>query len=543
VETAGEGPNDAYPAPFHAAGWVHDVDRAGEYFTLRTLDGLCRVSCCDAPGDVPAVFRRIHAEAVVRVTGWRHDDADGASWIRCYSLDILNTAESVPFTAAGRASAPANVRARYRYLEFRDPDVLRLLVTRDRVVHTVSSQLRGHGFIAVETPILAATARTGAKEFEVRSGRSDALRYSLPQSSQLYGQLLVSGGVERYFQFARCFRDEDLRADRQPEFTQLHIEMAFADATALMDLVEEAVRAVCRELDLTEPPPFPRLTYAESMAVFGTDKPDLRLDSPVELLPVRLSGRTAASAAQLVVARTPAGIDLTNDWDRLARAAKRAGFEHLGYVDPERLSHQFLPHPVTVDDLRRRAGLKPFPVEDGVSLWVGHWNRARRLRRILYRYAGTSRPPPGDRFVWITDFPLFESDPNAPNGIAPANNPFVGPTDAERFLNASRKGDLLELTGQSFDLVLDGEELGSGSVVNHRMDVQRRMLQLLGLTRADVRNLGCLLESLEYGAPPVAGFGLGVDRFVAHLCGRSKIRDVIAFPKTKSGRCPVTSRP
>jgi aspartyl-tRNA synthetase len=527
---------------FSEFGWVHDVDRSSASFSLRNRFGTRVICCHESPTEVAAAFVTLQPEAVVQVEGAFEWSADtGMPAVQCTSLRVLNTPEDLPFTAGGRRGASPNVRARYRYLEFRDAEVLRLLVTRHRVVRAWSSYLHDRDFIAVETPILSCTSETGAREFEVRSARSSETRYCLPQSSQVYGQLLVSGGVERYFQFARCFRDEDLRADRQPEFTQLHIEMAFADDAALMDLIEDGLRWVFLDLGLPPPPPFPRISYAEAISVFGTDKPDLRFDSTLELLPFRLTEYRRRPASQLIISHTPAEMDLSGrQWGFAVRAARRAGFEHLGYLAPARLARQFLPRAVSVAELRA-IGLTGAVQPGGMPVWVGSWSRVHRLRRILYRYASQGRPPPGHRFVWVTDFPLFEPAPDSPTGIASANNPFVAPHNPQVLFAALNKAQLLRLTGQAFDLVLDGDELGSGSVVIHRLDLQLRVLRLLGLNRKEVRKFGFLLESLKYGAPPTAGFGLGVDRLVAHLCGCTRIRDVIAFPKTKTGRCPVTS--
>jgi len=485
--------------------------------------------------------RRLRLEDVVRVEVPPECTPGPDGMLDCAAIEVLNTSAGIPFTVTTRERAPGSVRSRYRYLEFRDPTVAQLLTARHRFVHRLATHLDEEGFIAVETPLLAHPSGSGAREFSVHSARRPEVPYVLPQSPQVYGQLVTVGGVERYYQLARCFRDEDLRADRQPEFTQLQVEMAFAGRDEVVTLLEAALRDACGALGVQLPCPVPRLTHAQCLRLYGTDKPDLRLAPEPRLLPYRTADSTAGVGGDLIAVALPRDIALDPSWwDGMARGAAVRGMELVGFLDEgarRPYSSPELPVRDVVRALRLTSGWAP----GLVSVWRGRWHAVHRLVKLLYRNLVRDAQPPGTvRLAWVVDFPLFEVDP-ATGLLTSANHPFCAPADSRAFDRARTREELLALVSTSFDLVLNGEELGSGSVVNHRSEVQHRILDLLAMPRAERRRFAFILESMRFGAPPVAGFGLGVDRTVALLCGRTGIREVMAFPKTKQGFCPVAS--
>lgn len=520
------------------SGWIHSVDRDG-VFTLRSDGRLIHVTCGAAAS---AVLRECRAETVVRIEGVSPDpNGDGVS---CEELQVLNDVGRLPFTAATRMTAAPATRARFRYLEFRDPEVRALLAARHAIMRAMSASLDERGFIGVDTPILAVPSASGAREFRVASSRSSAVPYALPQSAQVYGQLTVIGGFERYYQWSRCFRDEDLRGNRQPEFTQLHIEMAFVPRATLIETIENLIAAGCMAAGLTPPAPIPQLSFADAMARYATDKPDLRFDLNVRLLPYLVEERDQRGDRNLIALSLPPWVtpDLA-DLATIRGLATAGGFNLVGFLDPGLLGRRFVSSKLTADTIATQ-----LPVLDEWStgrefLFLGCWKSVDDLTLRTYGHLMATKRPPADarRWIWIDRFPMFAEEAGEPGRLGAVNSPFTAPEDEAALMVARKHRDLLRLESQAFDLVLNGEELASGSILIHRADVQKHVFNVLGLTRREVRaSYGFVLDALDAGAPPMGGAGIGFDRLVTSLCGRDKIRDLIAFPKTKQGYCPVT---
>lgn len=526
-------------------GWVHEMlpDRNG--FVLRNGNGLHTVDCRAASRAVTASLRALRPEYVVTAEGHRTEGEDGdiGPRLKCTRITVINQSEGIPFTAATRRYASPALRAKYRYLEFRDPEMLAVLRARHAVLRTWCRYLDDHGFLQVETPFLAHSSGSGAREFGVVSQRRDGVRYALTQSAQVYGQLVVAGGVERYYQLCRCFRDEDLRADRQPEFTQLQVEIAFAERDEVIELIDGGLRATCGVLGVALPDSIPRISHSECLKIYGTDKPDLRVDVSVEQLPLRLLEHGRRSPLSLVVTHLPDGLHPdVSWWESVRRIVNVRGAALVGFLDPGTRAG-YIPFELPTDQAVARLPLVPKYRPGLAAVWMVRPQHRSRLHAALYgALARLPDRPPTLCPIWVVDFPLFEPAPEG-DGLTAANHPFVAPRDECAFAAARTHQELLALPSTSFDLVINGEEVGSGSIVNHRLKTQERILELLAVPRRErVGSFGFILESMRYGMPPVAGVGLGVDRAIALMCGKTKIREVMAFPKTKQGYCPVAFR-
>jgi aspartyl-tRNA synthetase len=525
-------------------GWVDSVDAAAQTFVLRSSGGVSEI-LCDRP-QLNETYRSLKSEYVVAATV--EDSGHGAGLepsavLRCTNLEVLNGCDNPPFTPRNRSEVSANLRSRYRYLEFRAPDVRKIFWTRHKLMHHISTYLDRAGCISVETPVLSTPSATGAKEFCVASSRTSEVSYALPQSSQAYGQLLVIGGVEAYYQWARCFRDEDLRANRQPEFTQLHLEMAFVDQCGLMTVIEGALAHACEAVGMPIETPMPRLSYEDALRWYGTDKPDLRFDVVPELLPYMVTESPFGQGLNLLLTQLPEEIELTaEDAKGLQEVARQWKFTLLGF-HPRSDSGKFIKPHLTYEEVFSELSLETEFTPGSVPVWLGRWKFVDNLRRTVYHYLIQHKELNSRtlKFLWVVDFPLFAVDPEDSGKLLAQNHPFTAPVSVDQLLSCHKHKDLLKVKSQAFDLVINGEEVGSGSMLIHQLELQRHVLNLLGFSRKSVReHFGFILDALRFGAPPMGGFGLGFDRFVASVCGADKIRNVIAFPKTKQGYCPVT---
>ena len=534
-------------------GWVARRREHGEHLAFLDLRDREGVVQCVIDGTVD-----VRNEWVVRVTGVvrsrpegtaNPDLATGEVEVGDCRVEVLNTADTPPFPVDGRVDTDETVRIRHRYVDLRNERMLRNLRARAAANGAIRRSMEAQGFIEVETPMLIASTPEGARDFVVPSRLHPGSFYALPQSPQLFKQLTMVGGVDRYYQIARCLRDEDLRADRQFEFMQLDVEASFVGQEDVLAVVSDAVGAATAAVTGVEVGDMPRMTWHDAMERYGSDKPDIRFGMElVELTEVFATTGFKAFAGQTVKGIcVPGGAELSRKrLDELTDAAKRWGAKGLVWM---RVQDDALDSPVAKflsdDELAGiRTALDP-KTGDLLLLVADHRHVVRHVLGLLRLELG--RPPVtegGLHFLWVVDFPLFEglSDEGSP---VPAHHPFTMPHDDDLDLLASDDpADLLRVRSQAYDLVLNGWELGSGSVRIHRSDVQQTIFGLLGIGEDEARaRFGFLLDAFRYGAPPHAGFAFGIDRLVALLVGEENIREVIAFPKTQSGADLLTGAP
>ena len=558
TDRAGDLRRDDIGREVAVCGWVDSRRDHGGVVFLDVRDTAGIVQVVADPEALPDAHR-LRSEFVVRATGTvRHrpegtvNDTlpSGEVEIAAASIEVLNVSETPPFPLDDRTETDEILRLRHRYVDLRRARMQRNLRVRAQVNATLRASLTAEGFVEVETPMLIASTPEGARDFVVPSRLSAGEFYALPQSPQLFKQLLMVGGLDRYFQIARCLRDEDLRADRQFEFMQLDAEMSFADADDVMAVIGSAVLDVAEAVTGARPDPVARMTWRDAMDRYGSDKPDVRFG--LEL--VDLGEVFASTEFRAFQAPTVKGIRVPGEGamsraavDRLVDRAKQLGAPGLVWLRV--LDGGALEAPILkflseaeqlglVDATRAAAG-------DLVLVAAGD-------ARLVHHVLGTlrielARPPVhrgGLHFLWVVDFPLFEGLDDDGNPI-PAHHPFTMPHPDDLELLADGRGeDLLAVRSLAYDLVLNGWELGSGSVRIHRPDVQQQIFGLLGIAPEEANaRFGFLLDAFRYGAPPHAGFAFGIDRLTAILAGEDNIREVIAFPKTQSGADPLTGAP
>jgi len=531
-------------------GWVASRREHGEH--------LAFVDLRDHTGIVQCVVDHAHdlrAEYVLRVTGTVRPRPAGTEnpglgtgevEVGDCEVEVLSTAEPPPFPVTDRMEADEGVRLRHRYVDLRRDRMQRNLRLRARVNAALRRSMEDQGFLEVETPMLIGSTPEGARDFVVPSRLQPGSFYALPQSPQLFKQLCMVGGVDRYYQIARCLRDEDLRADRQFEFMQLDAEASFVDQEDVISFMSQAVAAATEVATGGVCPEIARMTWAEAMERFGTDKPDLRFDMELVELTTAFAdtGFNAFRAPCVKGIRVPGGSDFSRArLDRLTDQAKRYGAKGLVWmrVGEERSLESPVAKFLSEGELAAIASSLSGEPNDLLLLVADERATVRRVLGLLRVELG--RPPVnegGFRFLWVTDFPLFEGTGDDGEPI-PAHHPFTmpHPEDLDRL-----ESDPLSVRSQAYDLVLNGWELGSGSVRIHRPDIQQRVFSLLGLDVEEAQaRFGFLLDAFRYGAPPHAGFAFGIDRLVALLAHEETIREVIAFPKTQSGADPLTGAP
>ena len=531
-------------------GWVDRRREHGEHLAFIDLR--------DRSGVVQLVVDGAHdlrSEYVLQVTGAvRERPADtandslatGAVEIDAVEVTVLAAAEPPPFPLDERTDVDEMLRLKHRYVDLRRPRMQRNLEVRARVNTAVRGAMEEQGFVEVETPMLIASTPEGARDFVVPSRKEPGSFYALPQSPQLFKQLCMVGGVDRYYQIARCLRDEDLRADRQFEFMQLDAEASFVSQDDVLAFISHAVSAAAEAVTGERPGEIPRMSWHEAQERFGSDKPDVRFGMElVELTEVFAGTEFRAFQAPCVKGiRVPGGADASrNRLDDLTEQCKRWGAKGLVWM---RVTGDGLDSPVAkfLTDGEKAALGSTLAAEVGDLLLLVADER-RTVRHILgLLRLELGRPPVtegGLHFLWVVDFPLFEGLDEAGIPI-PAHHPFTMPHADD--LDALERGDLLDVRSQAYDLVLNGWELGSGSVRIHRSDVQEQIFSILGIESEEAHaKFGFLLDAFRYGAPPHAGFAFGMDRLTAVLAGEENIREVIAYPKTQSGADPLTSAP
>jgi len=469
----------------------------------------------------------------------------------------LNRAEALPFQL-DETDVNESVRLRYRYLDLRRDVMQKNLHRRHRIVQSLRGFLEQHAFIEIETPILTKSTPEGARDYLVPSRTHPGSFFALPQSPQLFKQILMMAGFERYYQFARCFRDEDLRADRQPEFTQLDIETSFLDENGVMQLMEQLLRHMFKQvLDVDLPNPFPRLPYAEAMQRYGSDKPDLR--NPLEIVDIAdlvktaefkvFAGPANAPDGRVAALRLPRGGELTRSQiDQYTAYVAQYGAKGLAYVkvNDAGKGREGLQSPILkfLSDDAVAGILARTKAQSGDLIFFGaDTNKVVNdalgaLRLKLGQELGLVEA--GWRPLWIVDFPMFEYDADAKRWIA-IHHPFTAPkTEDEALVDK----DPANVKARAYDMVLNGSEIGGGSIRIHRSELQSRVFAALGIDAEEAQTkFGFLLEALRYGAPPHGGIAFGIDRIAALIVGSDSIRDVIAFPKTQKATDLMTAAP
>ena len=547
-------------------GWVHRRrDHGGVIFLdIRDRSGIVQLVFEPQQHELFALADRVRPEYVIRAGGVVHkrpagqenpDLASGQIEIIGNDLELLNTAETVPFQMDAHHKAGEEVRLKHRYLDLRRPEMQQRLITRARMTACVRRYLEEQGYLDIETPVLTRATPEGARDYLVPSRNQPGSFYALPQSPQLFKQLLMASGVDKYYQIVKCFRDEDLRADRQPEFTQIDIEASFVTEDDIMALTETMMARMFRDISgITLDQPFSRISYAEALEKYGSDKPDLRI--PLEFVNVAdlmkdvpfkvFSGPANQPGCRVAALKVPQGSHrLTRKQiDEYTRFVGIYGARGLAYIKVNDVDAgmEGLQSPIVknIPESVLQQLMQRLDVENGDLIFFGA-DKARivndalgalriRLGADLHLYTRAWAP------LWVTDFPMFEKEDKHLHAL---HHPFTAPRE-----DADLDGDPLAIGSRAYDMVINGYEVGGGSIRIHRPEVQRKVLELLGIDQqAAEEKFGFLLDALKYGAPPHGGIAFGLDRLVMLLTDTENIRDVIAFPKTQTASCLMTAAP
>ncbi len=561
----------------HIAGWVfRRRDHGGLIFVdLRDRSGVVQVVFSpDVSKDAHELAHGLRGEFVISVSGEvrrrpagteNNNIPTGGIEIYATDLKVLNESSPLPFPMEEAADASESLRLKYRYIDLRRPEIQRNLIIRHKVTKTIRDYLDEKGFLEIETPMLTKSTPEGARDYLVPSRLNPGLFYALPQSPQLFKQILMVSGLERYFQIVKCFRDEDLRADRQPEFTQVDMEMSFVEPDDVMAVVEGMIERVFKDvLGMDVVLPFERLTYRESMERFGNDKPDMRFGLELKDMAdlaergsfkVFLDAIKSGGMVKAINGKGMAGIS-RKEIDDLTAEAVSFGAKGLAWIKIkngfESPIAKFFP-----EDILRQMAERLEASEGDLMLFVADKEKVvydvlSRLRLELGKRLNLIRD--GFKFLWVTDYPLLEWDDE--NGRFTAmHHPFTCPVDediekllaidvSEPEVFSAHYSLFANLRAKAYDIVLNGYEIGGGSIRIHNRDIQKKMFEILKISDEEARaKFGFLLDALQYGAPPHGGIALGLDRLVMLMVGAHSIRDVIAFPKTQKAVCLMSGAP
>ena len=547
-------------------GWVHRRrDHGGVIFLdLRDREGLAQVVFDPDTVEAFALAETVRNEFVVKVTGLVRPRPDGTSnsglgtgaiEVLGKQLEILNAAATPPFQLDEHASVGEDIRLRYRYVDLRRPEMTERLRFRSKVTNTVRNFLDDNGFVDVETPLLTKATPEGARDYLVPSRTHPSRFFALPQSPQLFKQILMAAGMDRYYQIAKCFRDEDLRADRQPEFTQIDIETSFMDEEQIMSTMEGMIKGIFKKHLDVELGEFPRMPFAEAMNRYGSDKPDLRID--LELVDIAdlmkdvdfkvFSGPANDAGSRVVALRVPKGAEISRKLiDEYTKYVSIFGAKGLAWVkvNDRAAGLEGLQSPILkfMPEATVHALLEKLDAQTGDILFFGAdkekiVNEALGALRIkvaedLGQVKDTWAP------LWVVDFPMFET--NSEGNLTSLHHPFTAPACSVEEL----KGSPATALSRAYDMVLNGTELGGGSIRINKPEMQQSVFEVLGIGEEEAQEkFGFLLEALSFGCPPHGGIAFGLDRLIMLMTGAASIRDVIAFPKTQSAACPLTDAP
>jgi aspartyl-tRNA synthetase len=547
-------------------GWVHKRRDLGNliFILIRDISGIVQVVFNKEQEDLYNIADSLNQEFVVSVEAKvvertkeniNPNMKSGEIELTANKLEILSKSEVPPFVIDNRETASEETRLKYRYIDLRRPKLASNLVYRSKFSHTIRNYLSNKRFNEIETPILIKSTPEGARDYVVPCRVQPGKFYALPQSPQLLKQLLMVSGFDRYYQFSKCFRDEDLRADRQPEFTQLDLEMSFIEPEDVFELMEGVLKYSLKEvMDIDIKTPFLRMSYADAMERFGSDKPDMRFDLELITLNKEMENSGFKVFDSVIENNGRVGaiaLETSNEYSRKNISEledtlkKEFGIGGLAFM---KVKNNILDAGITKffnDDIKNKI-IEKTRINNGIIFIVADKdsekasNALGKLRNILAKKEELIKDKNDLKFLWINDFPLFENDEE--NGrIAPKHHIFSMPKEEHiKYIET----EPLKVLGQLYDLVLNGVELGSGSIRIHKYELQKKMLKVINMSDEEANErFGFLLEAFKYGAPPHGGFALGFDRLIMLLTGEQSIRDVIAFPKTTSGSCLMSGAP